>query len=85
MSSLISNKKQLATLRQFGKDVRWYTQKYNYLRKKRGDKFVAIRMGRVLDSDKNPDELLIRLRQKYHNINSVVVKYVSTRDVYPAR
>jgi hypothetical protein len=57
-------------------NVEWIDKSLAWLRQKYGDRYVAVRDQKVIDSDKDFEKLLVRVR-KLPDPESVTIEYVT--------
>ncbi|MFQ6134380.1 MAG: DUF5678 domain-containing protein [Nitrososphaerales archaeon] len=69
--------KAVESLIKFRKDMKWFQDHYEDLKKQYPDKYVAVHDGEVVDHDKTYIHLIQRLKKRYADISSFVVEYVS--------
>ena len=72
---------EIRKLRKFDEDLEWFQRNYEKLKKEYKGEYVAVKNRKIIDHDKDARMLLGRLKQKYNNISSLVVEYISEHKV----
>lgn len=70
-------KNEIEKLRHFNKDLAWFQDNYNKLKVKFKGEYVAVKDCKVIDHDKNPHVLLVRLKERSLDTSSIVIEYVN--------
>ena len=68
---------EIKKLKKFGADLDWFQKNYEAIKKKHRGEYVAIKDQKIIDSDKDGDALIQRLKQKYGDIGSLAIEFVS--------
>lgn len=70
----------LAAISQERENLAWISRSIAILRKKFGDRYIAVRNCRVIDHDENVEALLARVRKLEHP-ESVTIEFVSALEL----
>ena len=70
-------KNEIARLRLFNKDLRWFQDNYEDLKKNFKGEYVAISESKIVDHDRDLHEILRRLREKGFDTSSMVIEFVN--------
>jgi len=73
----MTNNVIIQSLLQGREDVKWFNANSRTLKSEYNNKFIAFHDKKVLDSDKNLDNLMAKLNEKGVNISNVFIKFVS--------
>lgn len=67
-------------LKEFEDDVLWLERRFDELKKKYSDEYVAVLAGKVIDHDPRLERLMEKLRERYpEDSDKVAVKYISRK------
>jgi len=70
------------TLSKYEENVKWLNQRYDELKQKYKDEWVAVMDKRVIDHDKSLDRLVHRLRKNYREAyGEIAVEYVTKKEI----
>ena len=72
---------EMRKLRKFDKDLDWFLENSEKLKKEYKGEYVAVKEQKIVDHDKDAKILLKRMKGKYGDISSLVVEYVNERKV----
>lgn len=78
----VDEERILEELRKFERDSRWISSNIPTLRARYPDKYVAVWDGKVVDSDKNHNRLLNRLRKREYDVPNMAIEYIPSRPVF---
>ncbi len=78
----VDEERILEELRKFERDSRWISRNISTLRAKYPDKYVAVWGREVVDSDKNHNRLLKRLRKREYDVPNMAIEYITSRPVF---
>ena len=71
---------EIKKLKKFDSDLAWFQAHYAQIKKTHKGEFVAIKNQRIIDSDKDSEELIKRLKRKYGDISALAVEFVSDKN-----
>lgn len=80
MSMLANREETLAAIRRERENLEWISQSLSTLRKKFGDRYVAVKDRRVIDSDSEVEPLLARIRKR-EDSGSITIEFVSALEL----
>jgi len=70
------------TLSKYEENVKWLSQRYDELKQKYKDEWVAVMNRSVIDHDKSLDRLVHRLRKNYQEAyGEIAVEYVTKKEI----
>jgi len=72
---------ELKILKEFQKDTQWLIENYQKLKKEFVDRFVAIKNGKVIESDENLDKLIEKLQKKGEDASKTVIEFIPPEDM----
>ena len=75
MSILLSRQKQ--DFHRFETNTKWFQDNYEKLKKEYAGEYVAVDEGKVLMHDKDARALIKALKQKYKNLEPIVIEFVT--------
>jgi len=72
----------VAVLSRYEENAKWISKRYEELKKKFRDEWIAAFDCAVIDHDRELDKLVKRLRKKYpKDYNAIAVEYVTTKEI----
>ena len=78
---LLKKKKHLDEFSKFRKNSTWLINNKEKLRKKIGDRYVAIRNEKICSKNKDLSKLLINVHKKYGNSQDICIDYIGSKRV----
>jgi len=73
----MSEAKIIQTLINGENDLNWFDLNLNRLQTEYNNKFIAFQNEKIIESDPNFDNLMIKLKQKKIDTSNILVKFVS--------
>ena len=71
----------ISEYKEFLSNFSYFHINYDELKRTYPDKFVAVHKKEIVDSDADAESLIKRLREKYSNLDSFVIEFVSSSKV----
>jgi nicotinamide riboside kinase len=72
-------KKDEKRLEEFDKNIQWFQNNYNDLKKEFKGQYVAINNQEVIDHDKDYNKLLERIKEKFGGASEFVIEFISDK------
>ncbi|MBI2578142.1 MAG: hypothetical protein HYW26_00365 [Candidatus Aenigmarchaeota archaeon] len=70
----------LESLKAFEKDFLWLTENKEAVRKEYKNEYVAVKDGKVIETDKKLDKLIKKLKKRGENPAELVIKFIPEKD-----
>jgi len=70
---------EIRKLKKFDADLAWFQTNYAEIKKEHKGEYVAIKNQSIIDRDKNGTALIQRLKEKYGDIGSLAIEFVSDK------